>query len=392
MAKRKRNLFPIELYPNYGNRGKHVTILDETRKKISIANTGKKRPDIVGEKNPMKNPIISKKVSIKLTGRKRGWTWNKGLSGNPISPNYDSRLDYLFGERNPAKKSESRKKLSEKLSGENNPMFGKKGWNKGLTKETDQRVANVSEKLTGRVFTDEWRKNIGISNKGKSAWNKGLTKDTDERIAKGAKKISESTKGRESWIKGLTKETDLRVLKIWEKRDRSQQSELMKSMNKSEDFIKRRNEGAKKRGEILKEGYKTGRIKKHTNLMHTEEARKKAFISLDLKPNKKEKQLDGIIQTILPNEYKYVGNGEVIFGNRCPDFINCNGQKKLIEHFGVYWHSEKLTGRTNIQEEQLYKDYYSKYGFDTLIVWENELKNEDKLTEKIKKFNEMKIG
>lgn len=58
-------------------------------------------------------------------------------------------------------------------------------WNKGLTKETDDRVAkyaktstgskrskdtceNISKSLKGRKFTDEWKKNISIGKKGKS--------------------------------------------------------------------------------------------------------------------------------------------------------------------------------------------------------------------------------
>jgi hypothetical protein len=37
--------------------------------------------------------------------------WNKGLSGNPDSPNYDSRLKWCYGENNPAKRSEVKEKI-----------------------------------------------------------------------------------------------------------------------------------------------------------------------------------------------------------------------------------------------------------------------------------------
>ena len=45
--------------------------------------------------------------------------------------------------------------------------------------------------------------------KGQPAWNKGLTKETDDRVLNQSK----SQIGRKSWNKGLTKETDIRVLK-----------------------------------------------------------------------------------------------------------------------------------------------------------------------------------
>lgn len=51
----------------------------------------------------------------------------------------------------------SRKEMSVSRLGEKNPMYGKKGWNKGLTKETDERVKQTSEKLTGRKLSEEHR-------------------------------------------------------------------------------------------------------------------------------------------------------------------------------------------------------------------------------------------
>ena len=52
-----------------------------------------------------------------------------------------------------------------------------KPWNKGLTKETDERVLSHALKITGI--------------KRGTTWNKGLTKETDSRM----KKVSDSRKG-----------------------------------------------------------------------------------------------------------------------------------------------------------------------------------------------------
>ncbi len=51
--------------------------------------------------------------------------------------------------------------------------------------------------------------NSGWFKKGFKPWNKGLTKETDERIKKAGKKLE----GRSNWAKGLTKDTDERIRK-----------------------------------------------------------------------------------------------------------------------------------------------------------------------------------
>ena len=56
-------------------------------------------------------------------------------------------------------------------------------WNKGLTKETDERMKKIGNKLKGR-----------------QSWNTGLTKETDERV----KKSSDNHKGAAAWNKGMS--------------------------------------------------------------------------------------------------------------------------------------------------------------------------------------------
>ena len=83
-----------------------------------------------------------------------------------------------------------------------------KGWNKGLTKETDDRVRKISNSLKGHKVSKEQinkQKNT-IKEKYKSGiikiWNKGLTKDTDERVARIGKINSKKLTGKPSWNKG----------------------------------------------------------------------------------------------------------------------------------------------------------------------------------------------
>jgi len=61
--------------------------------------------------------------------------------------------------------------------------------------------------------------------KGRPSWNKGLTKETDERVAKNI--INFTTKGRIPWNKGLTKEIDTRILNLSIKSGQTQRTKNM---------------------------------------------------------------------------------------------------------------------------------------------------------------------
>jgi len=50
------------------------------------------------------------------------------------------------------------------------------------------------------------------SQKSYTSWNKGLTKETSEKLRKIGEKITKTAKGRIGWSRGLTKETDKRII------------------------------------------------------------------------------------------------------------------------------------------------------------------------------------
>jgi very-short-patch-repair endonuclease len=105
------------------------------------------------------------------------------------------------------------------------------------------------------------------------------------------------------------------------------------------------------------------------------EAQRKGMV---IRPNKPEK----ILSVLLNKDYKYVGDGSFIINGFNPDFINCNGQKKIIELYGDYWHNlpdYKERDKCRIKS-------YKKYGYKTLIIWEHELKNLRQLNNKLIKF------
>jgi len=75
----------------------------------------------------------------------------------------------------------------------------------------------------------------------------------------------------------------------------------------------------------------------------------------------------------------YTGSGEQQFSiaGKCPDW-KVEGQKKVIEYCGIYWHTE--------EEIEKRKELFSKEGYKTLIIWEGEEKDISKLLEKVKDF------
>jgi len=121
--------------------------------------------------------------------------------------------------------------------------------------------------------------------------------------------------------------------------------------------------------------------------LSTPEARNKQWNAirkaLNLKPNKPEKLLNKILYKLFPREYKYVGNGKVLLNGFNPDFINVNGQKKIIERYGDYWHTVKGAKEKDKRRIKTYK----KYGYKTLVIWEHELEELDSLLLKLHNFH-----
>ena len=106
------------------------------------------------------------------------------------------------------------------------------------------------------------------------------------------------------------------------------------------------------------------------------------------KPNKPERWLNKFLQKILPGEYQLNVNAEVmILGGKIPDFVNINGQKKIMEFNGGYWHGEEFTGRTKKEEEEQRASLFAQFDWKTLIIWEYELEDTDLLMEKIMSFH-----
>lgn len=125
--------------------------------------------------------------------------------------------------------------------------------------------------------------------------------------------------------------------------------------------------------------------KESINKMLSSEGRKNWQKRLGHTKNSKEILIENLLNFLFPNEYKYIGNGKVWIDGFNPDFINCNGQKKIVEFYGDYWHKRP----DYIERDKRRLKAYNKYGYDTLIIWQSELNDIRKVKEKLMNFNEI---
>jgi hypothetical protein len=100
------------------------------------------------------------------------------------------------------------------------------------------------------------------------------------------------------------------------------------------------------------------------------ESQVKAVMKISI-PNRTELWLEALLEKMYPGEWKFVGDGQMIIAGKCPDYINVNGQKKIIEFWGNRWHEG--------QNPEDRKNVFKPYGYETLVIWGHELKDMDKL-------------
>lgn len=227
--------------------------------------------------------------------------------------------------------------------------------------------------------------------KGNIPHNKGKTKENYEPLRVVAKKVSKTRKK-------LFKEG--KIIRTWKGKHLSEEtkrkaSESHKKRWKNPEWRKKVAkvyQSKKFREDISK------RMKKDWKNPKQREKRTRSYVRWRQEtPNKEEIFLNKLIQSNFPNEWLFNVNAEVIFYYKyVPDWINVNGQKKVILHHGIFWHLIKerylrknpnLTRRDIEKEEQ---KKYGKYGFTPCVVWEDELEHPKQVVNKIKEFMVMR--
>lgn len=158
----------------------------------------------------------------------------------------------------------------------------------------------------------------------------------------GRRKQGKRMKGKVGWSKDLTKETDERVRK-----------------------------NAISISESIQEWWD------NATLEEREERARLSAAGQHKYPNSSEQQLIDLF-TKLDVPYEYWGDRVYPgLGGKMPDFVHA-GLPKIIELFGDYWHEG--------EDPQIRIDYFRKYDYDCLVVWDHELKDEDSLIRKVLEF------
>lgn len=208
-------------------------------------------------------------------------------------------------------------------------------------KQSPEAKQKQIEAQIGRFVSEETRQKIREAHLGMVTPNETKIKQSE------IKRISFKN-GFKVWNNGLTKEVDIRIKEAGEKVSRA-----LKGRKNPKHSI------------IMK------------NVWKDEEYNQKQKEARNLYPNKSELYLQNIINSIFPNKFKYVGDFSMFIGGKCPDFIDPINNK-IIELYGDYWHKgQDPNDRIN---------YFKNYGYNTLVIWESELKNTDILKHRLEVF------
>jgi very-short-patch-repair endonuclease len=225
-----------------------------------------------------------------------------------------------------------------------------------------------------------------MAKKGNIPWNKGLTKEQDERVAQYARGISRSMKGRPSWCKGLTKETNESVRRISEKCHKWEMT----------DAIRARIDQKRSAYWSIPENREKARQRSITQTHNPEYAQRMSLIRKELwrdqeyirktrpgnKKTKPEKMYEALLSKHFPGQWIYTGSGEnsISIGGKVPDFTH-RDQKLLLELFGTYWHTaDEVDSRIR---------HFSQFGYKTLVFWDNE--DPDEVLDRISEFTKQPI-
>lgn len=295
-----------------------------------------KRGELIGKNNPFYGRHHTEESKQKSREKHLGWK----------NPHKNKTYEQIYGLE---KSIEMKRIMRAQRIGKISPLKGLKGKpskRKGLSLEQEygiERAKEIRKKQSdikkGKRFSESTRKRMSESRSGVKSYNYGK-KMTQEQKQKISKKRIEL---------GLARG----------------EKNPMWSKHHSEESKRKNSET-------------------HKRLCKNPEHVKKIMSSANIRPNGLELYLDYLLQNYFPDEWKYVGDGQEIINGLCPDFINVGGKKKIIELFGDFWHINRVKTYTDTEEGR--KRVFSSSGYDTLIIWDSELKNEQKLIKKIRDF------
>lgn len=288
------------------------------------------------------------------------------------------------------------KEIDKRIKKQSNAILGEKHFYYGKHR-SDEVKRKISEALKGRHLSDEHKGKISIKNKNRIAWNKGLTKETDKRVAKYSKphsnetkkKISNSLRGKNHPLYGKhhSKNHKQKISNSLKGKHHSEKTkEKLSIMNKG----KRLSEKTKRKISKAKRGCKSWNKGKHLSEEHrqklTESNLRRVQNNLgpfkNTKPELKMKEILSKLNIPFKHQFR--------LRNHNFDFYILNSNI-LIEVDGDYWHGNPKMFKklSKMQLEQRIKDdrnnkLAKENNFILLRFWENDiLRNEEIVKNKL---------
>ena len=227
---------------------------------------------------------------------------------------------------------------------------------------------------------------------------KKQSQETKDKIAKAntGKKRTQATKDKIS-KSNIGKHSNIRTQ---EHKDKISKSNIgKKHTQEAKDKIRKALKGKKKTQEH-KDKMQESHLEQWKDPKYRESQLKAMSDGAHVSPNNQEKYLFKIIDKLFPNQYLLNTKGEHTRpNNKRPDIVNLK-DKKLIEFYGDHPHANlefcKLKGITEVYDipvqdirkrDKIRLDSFRELGWSPLVIWHHELKDLDKLTNKLCTFH-----
>ncbi|HDZ13975.1 hypothetical protein LCGC14_0646700 [marine sediment metagenome] len=257
-----------------------------------------------------------------------------------------------------------------------------------ISEKEAERRRKISIAMKGRVFTDDHKRKMSETRIARNIkpWNKGKKQSEETKkkmkdwwaIPENKKKVIEQRIGKSTAKKGQTLPDELKK-RISDSLKGEKCYWYGKKLSK-EHRKKLSIAGKGRKHGLFTEAHKRKISEAHKKLWQQPEYVKKKKKEWGIKPTKPEMMLFDLLNELYPNEWKYTGDFSFMINGKNPDFVNCNGKKLIIEMFGDYWHKgEDPKDRAKV---------FEPFGYETLVIWERELKDPEKVISKIVDFVE----
>ncbi|MFA6073988.1 MAG: hypothetical protein WC758_07775 [Candidatus Woesearchaeota archaeon] len=288
-----------------------------------------------------------------------------------------------------------------------------KGWNIGLTKETDERIKNLADSLRGKPkseehkqklkeswdynkhFTEQIRKNMSLAHIGKKQYemtdeirdnisksNMGQHHSPKTEFSKGHIPTSGFKKGQISLMKDKTYEEIYGSERA--KEIALKDSETKKRKFENEDYKEKyllNNKGVFQKGRNKNKTYeeifgsenalkmKKGIKERWEDPVYKEKTVKAILKGLMIRPTSYEKKISDLcIENSLP--FVYTGNGAFLINFKNPDFVN-EKDKVVIEVFYSWFKIRDYGSVENYKE--FCKKKYNPSGWKVIFIYETEV-------------------